>query len=124
MTDRLLADPFVDVAQAAEHVVVVLERVRVDRAEPDPEVLGVAPELVEVVDAIPGDVQRDRRGEPGVQVDLRRIGELLERVAGDPGLGEDLEAGSGVAERPRRELDGLTLELGGDLIEADHGAPP
>ena len=68
-------------AQAAEHVVVVLERVRVDRAEADAEVLGVAAQLVEVVDAVPRDVQRDRRRQPGEQVHLGGVGDLLERVA-------------------------------------------
>ena len=63
--------------QAAELVVVVLERVRVDRAEPDAEVVGVRAQLVEVVDPVPRDVQRDRRGQAGEAVDLGGVGELL-----------------------------------------------
>ena len=79
MRDRLGPDALVDVAQAAELVVVVLERVRVDRAEPHAEVLGVARELVEVVDPVPRDVQRDRRRQARVRVHLRGVGELLVR---------------------------------------------
>jgi hypothetical protein len=44
VVERLLSDPGVRVADAAEHVVVVLEDVRVDRPQADPEVPGMAGE--------------------------------------------------------------------------------
>ena len=95
--------------QAAELVDVVLEGVRVDRAESDPERRGVLAELGEVVDVVPRDVQRDARSETGQGVHLRGVGELLERVARHARLGEHLEPGARVAERPRRHLDRLLL---------------
>jgi hypothetical protein len=93
--------------ERAQAVVVVLEQVGVDRPDEDAEVGGVRGELVVVVDQVPRDVQRDPRGDAGERVDLRGVLELLERVAGDAGLAEDLEPGAGVAERPGGQLDGL-----------------
>ena len=52
-----------------------------------------------------------RAGQP---VHLGGVGELLERVARHPGLGEHLEPGARVAERPRRQLDRLPAERGED----------
>ena len=115
VVDRLAADRGVFVRERAELVVVVLEGVRVDRAERDAEVFGVAAQVGVVVDLVPRDVQRDARRERRHAVDLRGIRDLLERVARRAGRREDLEAGAGVAERPRGELDALALEGGQDL---------
>ena len=100
MVDRLAADARVRAADAAEHVVVVLEGVRVDRAEGDPDVRGVPGEVGVVVHPVPRDVQRDRRRDAGEAMDLGGVGDLLVRVARHALLGEDLEPGPGIAERP------------------------
>ena len=125
VVQRLAAHARIRVAHAAEHVVVVLEDVRVDRAQADAEVGRVTRQVGVVVDAIPRDVERDARRDPGEAVDLCRVGDLLVRVARDALLGEDLEAGPGVAEGPRRELDPLGSQrrddgLVSDGLVADH----
>jgi hypothetical protein len=68
VVDRLLPDLRVGVRQRAELVVVVLERVGVDRAEADAEVLGVPAQRGEVVDQVPRDVQGDQRRQTGEPV--------------------------------------------------------
>ena len=75
--------------------------------ERDAAVRGVAGEVGVVVDLVPGDVERHRRRDPGEPVDLRRVGDLLVRIARDALLGEDLEPGPRVAEGPRGQLDPL-----------------
>ena len=120
VVDRLATDRGVAVGEAAELVGLVLERVRVDRAELDPEVRRVPSQRAEVVDEVPWDVQRDLRREPREAVHLRGVGDLLERVAGHAGLREHAEAGAGVAERPRGQLDRLLRERVGDPVEGRH----
>ena len=93
------------VADAAQHVVVVLEHVRVDRAQGDPKVVRRGGQRGVVVDLVPRDVQRDRRRDARVAVDLGGVGDLLVRIAGHARLREHLEARAGVAEGPRRQLD-------------------
>jgi hypothetical protein len=95
----------------------------VDGAEADAEVLGVAAQLVEVVDLVPRDVEGDGGRKPGVQVHLRSIGQLLERIARHTGLGEDLEPRPRVPERPGRELDRLARQPAGDRLEIVHAGP-
>jgi len=90
----------VGVGQGAELVGVVLEGVGVHRAECHAEVGGVAAEGRVVVALVPGDVQGDRGGQPGVLVDLGGVGDLLFDGAGGPGRGEYPEAGAGVPECP------------------------
>src|SRR6478752_496205 len=109
--------------EAAELVVVVLERVAVDGSEPDPQPLGVLTQCGVVVDPVPRDVERDRRGEPGVAVHLGRIRDLLLDGAGRAGAAEHLEPRTGVAVGPRGNLDRLPLEERGDLVEAGHRVP-
>ena len=65
---RLATDARVWVGHRAQHVVVVLEHVGVDRAELDTEVGACCRQLGEVVDAVPRDVQRDRRRDAGESV--------------------------------------------------------
>ncbi len=96
----LAPDPGVGVGHRPEHVVVVLEHVGVDDADADTLVGRVLGEVAVVVDAIPRDVQRDARRHAGEPVHLRRVGDLLVRVARHALLGEHLEARPGVAERP------------------------
>ena len=84
MIERLAAHARVRVADAPEHVVVVLEHVGVDGAEADPDIRGVAGEVGVVVDLVPRDVERDGRRDPGEPVDLRGVGDLLVRVRGTP----------------------------------------
>ncbi len=120
VVDRLLADLGVGVGDAAELVVVVLERVRVDCAEGDAVVGGVLAQVGVRVDLVPRDVQRDRRGESGELMYLGGIRDLLERVARNAGLREDLEARSRVAERPRGQFDGLLGEARRDAGEVRH----
>lgn len=112
VVDRLASDAVVVVGERAELVVLVLERVRVDGAQRHAEVFGVTAQRRVVVDRVPRDVQRHGRGERRVAVHLGGVGDLLERVAGRAGSGEDPEAGAGVAERPRGQFDPLGLERG------------
>ena len=117
---RLGADLRVGVGQAAELVVVVLEGVGVDRAEPHPQVLGVRRELAVVVDLVPRDVQRHARRQPGELVHLRGVGDLLLDAARCAGGAEHLEAGAGVAVGPGRDLDRELGEPVADVAEAGH----
>ncbi|MBG9885424.1 hypothetical protein ABE10_02250, partial [Bacillus toyonensis] len=57
VVDRLAADPFLLMRESTEAVVVVLERVGVDRAERDPQLLGMPAEVREVVHHVPRDVE-------------------------------------------------------------------
>ena len=52
----------VGVGDAAELVVGVLEEVGVDRADAQAQAFGVRAQLAEVVDGVPGEVQRDGAG--------------------------------------------------------------
>ena len=72
----------------------------------------VGGELAVVVDEVPRDVQRHPRRGAGVLVHLRGVLELLERVPGDAGLAEHLEAGAGVAESPAWVLVCVLAQLG------------
>jgi hypothetical protein len=122
VVDRLPPDDRVGVRERAGLVVVVLERVRVDRAEGHPLRRGEVAESCVVVHPVPGDVQRDRRGQPGELVHRRRIRDLLLDGARRARRREDLEARAGVAERPGGQLDGLLLELAEDVgAEVGHG---
>ena len=62
-------------------------------------------ELCEVVDRVPGEVQRDRRRSPGQLVHERRVVYSLEHVSGPVLLGEHGKPGARVAVPPRRSLD-------------------
>ena len=105
MRDGTAANARVRMTEAPELVVRVLEEIRVDRAEPQAELLRPHTQVVQVVDPVPREVQRDRPRDPGQPVHLGRVLELLERVSRHAGLREHGEAGPGVAERPRRRLD-------------------
>ena len=118
MIGRLAPDRGVGVGHGAEHVVVVLEDVGVDRTELDTGVGGVLPQLAVVVDVIPRDVQRDLWRHARQEIDHRGVGDLLVRIARDAVLREDLEAGAGVAERPRRKLDALRAQRLLDVVHA------
>ena len=96
----------VGVGDRPELVVVVLEDVGVDRPDPHAEIGGVPRETIEVVDPVPRDVQGDARRGAGVGVHLGGVGDLLVGVPRHARLGEDLEPGARVAERPRGQLDG------------------
>ena len=122
--DGALTDDRVEVRQAPELVDVVLERVGVDRPELNAQLGCVAAQPGVVVDLVPGDVEGDRRGQAGVRVDLRRVGDLLLNGAGGSGGAEDLKACSGIAERPGRKLNSLFGELGGDGGEGGHDDLP
>lgn len=115
--DRLLPDHQVGVRERAELVVVVLERVRVDRAQRDALRRGEVAQSGVVVDPVPRNVQRHRRRESGELVDGRRVRDLLLDGARDSRSGEDLEAGAGVAEGPRGQLDRLLLEPAEEIGE-------
>jgi hypothetical protein len=118
--DCLLSDPGIGVRDAPQHVVVVLEGIGVDRSKPDTVILGECAKLRIVVDLVPRDVKRDRRGEPGELVHLRGIGDLLLRSARHTEVGEHFETCSRVAEGPGRKLDGLCLKTCGDIAEGHH----
>ena len=105
VVDRLLAHAAIRVADASQHVVVVLERVRVDRAEANATLRGVARQGAVIVDLVPWDVERDRRRDAGVPMDLGRVGHLLVGIARHALLREHLEPRPRVAERPGGQLD-------------------
>ena len=73
-----------------------------------------------VVDPVPRDVEGDGRRDAGEAMDLRRVGDLLVRVARHALLGEDLEARPGVAEGPRRQLDPLGSQRRDDGLVGGH----
>jgi hypothetical protein len=100
VVERLSAHPAVRIADTAQHVVVVLEDIRVDRAEADALVRGVPRQVRVVVNLVPRDVERHARRNPGEAVDLGGVGDLLVRVPRHALLGEHLEARPGVAEGP------------------------
>jgi hypothetical protein len=77
----------------------------------------VLAQCCEVVDAVPWDVERDRRRDAGVTVHLGRVLEFLERIARDAGLREDGEARAGVAVGPRRGLHDLCVQGRGDGVD-------
>src|SRR5829696_9606998 len=64
-------------------------------------------QLAVVVDPVPRDVDRHRGTHAGEAVHLRRVGHLLERVAGHSFLREDREAGAGVTVAPGGRLHPL-----------------
>ena len=117
--DGLAAHRLVGVGQRAELVVVVLEDVGVDGPQFDPALGGVLPQAREVVDAVPGDVQRDPGRDPRVLVDLGRVVDLLEGVARRTRGGEHFEPCSRIAERPAGQFDRLLAQqarLGGGEV--------
>ncbi len=121
MVERLAAHPRIRIAHAAEHVVVVLEDVRVDRPEADAGVGGVPREIGIVVDPVPRDVEGDAGGDAREGVDLGRVRDLLVRAPGHTLLGKDLEAGPGIAEGPRRQLDPLGSQRRDHVRVVAHG---
>ena len=115
MRDRLLAHARVRVGDRAELVVVVLEQVRVDRADLQPARLDVLAQRAVVVDLVPREVQRDRAGGAGQALDLGGVVDPLEDVARAAGLGEGPEARAGVAVAPGRGLDHELAQAGLDV---------
>ena len=71
---------------------------------------------VVVVDPIPRDVQRHARRAPVNALHLGGVGDLLVRVARHARLGEHLEPGARVAERPRRQLDVQVADRSADPV--------
>ena len=100
------------VGKAAELVVVILERVAVDRSQLHSETGGVAGQGSVVVRLVPGDVQGHGGRQTGEGVDLGSVGNFFLDAAGGAGGREDLEAGTGVAEGPGRQFDALLFERG------------
>jgi hypothetical protein len=107
MLDGLAAHRLVGMGDAAQLVVVVLEHVGVDGTQDDASLGSVRGEVGVVVDGVPWDVQRHTRRHAGEAVHGGGVVDLLVRVARHALLGEHLEPGAGVAERPRRRLDPL-----------------
>jgi hypothetical protein len=99
------ADGAVGVTEAAEPVGIVSEQIRVDRADANPLLLGVARERRVVVHRVPGDVEGDARAAAGEPVHERRVVDPLEHVARGTGPRVDVEARPGVAVSPGRRLD-------------------
>src|SRR5262249_31675082 len=81
----------VRVAQAPEPVVVVAERVRVDRADPESALGCVLRQSGPVVDAVPGDVESDGRAAPGQAVDECGVVDPLPDGPGGPRPRIDVE---------------------------------
>ena len=79
--------------QAAEHVFVVLKQVGIDRANFQPVAGGKLAERIPIVDAVPRNMDRDRRADPGEAVHHPGVGELFLDRARRTRLREDLEPG-------------------------------
>jgi hypothetical protein len=92
------------VAEAAQAIGLVLEQVGVDATDPQAKVLRVPARCSPVAGAVPGDVDRDRRADPGQTVHLGRVLELLLQRARGAGPGEHPEAGAAVAVAPGGRL--------------------
>ena len=103
----LAADRGVGVGDAAQLVVIILEHVRVNRPDRDPRLRREGCQRGIVVNLVPRDVHGHTRRDAGELVYLRRVRDLLLRRARHTGLGEHLEPGPGVTERPRRRLNPL-----------------
>ena len=93
------------IGQAAEHVVVVLKQVRIDRPDLYPMVLGNLVERIPIIHAVPRDVYCDRRTNPRQAVHHPRVRELLLDGAGGARLSENLEPRPRVAIAPRGGFD-------------------
>ena len=100
MIGRFATHPGIGVGDRTQHVVVVLEDVAVDRTDAHAEAVGMFGEMGEVIDPVPGDVQRNAGRNAGEGVHLGGVGNLLVRISRDATLGEHLEAGARVAECP------------------------
>src|SRR4029077_19510810 len=72
----------IGMTHAPEPVVVLAEEVRVDRADADAALLGVAPQRLPVVDAVPGDVEGDGRAAAREPVHEGRVVDALPHAAG------------------------------------------
>jgi hypothetical protein len=113
------------VAHAPELVVVVLEDVGVDRADPGADALGVRAERRVVIDLVPRDVHGHAGRDAGVLVHLGGVLGLLERVTGHARLAEHLEPGPAVAERPGWQFYLVVLESVLDRGQVRHyGSSP
>src|SRR5687767_917555 len=102
--------------EAPEAVLVVAEKVRVDRPDSDPALLGVTPQLAPVFDPVPGNVDGDARAAAGQAMDERRVVDPLPDGPGRAGPRIDVEARPGVAVPPRRCLDLQSTQLGEDAL--------
>src|SRR5205085_1447718 len=111
----------IGVTDAAEPVVVVAEQVRVDRADADAALLGMAAKGRPIVDAVPGDVERHGRTTAGETVDERGVVDPLPDGPRGARPRIDVEAGAGVAVPPRRRLDRERLEPR-EHVALGHGA--
>ena len=120
VVDRLAAYRLIDVGQAAELVDVVLEGVGVDRAERYTKISGIVPERSVVLDLVPRDVQRNLRCKPGQFVHLGSVRELFLDGSRCARRSEHLESGTGVPERPGRQLNGLMGQLIRDVGKGWH----
>ena len=103
-------------ANTAEAVVVLLEHVRVDGADAQPELGGVLGQLPVVVDPVPRDMESYRGGHPGQPMNEGGVFDLLVRVTGRGRVTEHLEPCTGVAVSPRRRLDPLPAQLLLDFV--------
>ena len=121
MVERLLADRRVGVAERAELVGIVLEDIRVDRADRDAVRLGVLAHrgVVVILGLVPGDMDRDRGGDAGHLVNDRGVIELLAGGGGRARPGKSLEARATVGIAPAGRLDPLLLERGLDGFYVD-----
>src|SRR4029453_12574822 len=118
--DRLAAYRIVHVGEAAEIVDVVLKGIGIDRAERHTKISGIVPQRAVVLDLVPRNVQRHFRCKPGQLVYFGSVGEFFLNGPGRARRTEDLESRAGVAESPRRQLDGLIGQLVGDVRKGWH----
>lgn len=119
VTAKSLGSATVTVTREGAKPIVVPIRVIAKRTLTDEEFLSQGSV---VIDPVPRDVERHRRGQAREPVHRSGIRHLLEHGAGGACRPEDLEAGPGVAEGPGRQLDRERFEGPGDLGEGRHVA--
>src|SRR5262245_36298674 len=105
MLERSSLDSGVRMTEAPEPVIVITEKIGIDRSDPNSAALGVRREVAPVVDSIPGNVNRNGRTAAGQLVNERGVCDPLVDIASSPGPRINVEARSGVAVAPRRRLD-------------------
>ena len=76
--------------EAAELVDIILEGVRVDRAERHTKITGIVSQRTVILDLVPRDVQRHLRREPGQLIHLGGVGDFSWIVRGVPGVPKTL----------------------------------
>src|SRR5579875_515850 len=105
MRQRPLADLGARVRERPQPVLGILEEVGVYGPRPEAVSGEALPDLMRVLDAVPGEMQCDGWGTTGQLVHPSRIRDPLEHVSRSTRLREHGKPGAGVAKAPGRRLE-------------------